>query len=98
MSELVQLVQQQNIMIQTLTRKVDELTILVMKNKVDDTWVSEDVAAEMLGYKSPRSLRNNVVEAKHPFSLIEFRHTNGRNYQYNRKSILKFKEKTSTMS
>lgn len=97
MSELVQQVQLQNIMIEKLTKKIDDLTVLVMKNKVDDTWLNEEVAAEMLNY-SPRVLRRKALSAKYPFTLIECRNTNGRKYQYNRKSLIKFKEQTSTMS
>lgn len=85
--------------IKELTRKVDQLTLLVMKDKQDTTWLTEEQAAEMLGYKNPRSLRKKVKASAGvaPFSLIVFCHTNGRNWQYTRKSIVRFREATSTM-
>ena len=99
MSELVQMVENQGKMINQLVGMVDKLMIMVMKDKVDTTWLSEEVAAEMLGYKDPRTLRKlvkGVIKTK-DFNIgdITFRNTNGRNWQYSRKSILKYKEKTS---
>jgi hypothetical protein len=99
MSELIQIVEQQGRRIDQLIDMVGQLTTLVMKDKVDNTWVSEEVAAEMLGYKDPRTLRKlvkGVIKTK-DFNIgdITFRNTNGRNWQYSRKSILKYKEKTS---
>jgi hypothetical protein len=91
MSELAILVERQTVMIERLSNKVDQLTLLVMKDKVDTTWVNEDTAAEMLGLQ-PRTIRLNVKSGSLP---VKFRHTNGRNWQYSRKDIMKYKDKTS---
>jgi len=78
-----------------LRQEVKQLTLLILKNKVDDTWIPESMAAEMLGLK-PRTLREAVKNKKGLFSEIDFRHTNGQRWQYHRKSLLKFKDLTST--
>lgn len=80
-----------------LKEMVKHLTMLVMKDKVDTTWLSEEQAAEALGLEA-RTLRRKVKSMQFPFNQIDFRHTNGRNFQYNRKGLLKFKEITSTMA
>jgi hypothetical protein len=108
MSELVALVEQQTKQLAELKGMVHNLTILVMKDKVDLTWLSEADAAEMLGIKHARGLRKRVVLTKkmmesgekiqYPFNLIEYRNTNGRLFQYSRKSILKFKHVTSNQN
>ena len=68
--------------------------MMLMKNQVDTTWLKEDMAAEMLGLK-PRQLRNKVKEAEGLFGQIDYRNTNGRNWQYRRTDLLKYKELTS---
>lgn len=78
-----------------LTKKVDELTLLVMKEKNDTTWISEKDAADMLGYGCPRTLRKKVKAAVYPFNTIVYRSSEGRKFQYNRKSLQKFKEQTA---
>lgn len=92
MSELVQLVKTQGERINQLVSMVDKLIILVMKDKVDTTWVNEKTASEMLGYKDPRTLRKLVKAGE---LEITFRNTNGRNWQYSRKAIMKLKDRTS---
>jgi hypothetical protein len=82
-----------------LRQEVKALTRIVLKNKIDDTWIPEPDAAEMLGFNDPRTLRRKVVVkggAPYPFSLISYRCTNGRKFQYNRKDLMKFKNITST--
>lgn len=104
MSELAVMIQEQGKEIKSLKSMIHDLTLLVMKDKIDPTWLTEKQASEVLGL-SGRQFRRNVVLSKsmmernqkvtYPFNLIEYRHTNGRNYQYSRKSILKFKQLTS---
>lgn len=94
MSELLTLVENQRKQIEQLQKSVDNLCILIMKDKVDTTWVPESVAAEMIGYNDPRTLRKLV---KSGALDIDFRNTNGRKWQYSRKSIMALKEKTSTI-
>lgn len=89
-----------------LQEEIKCLTLLVLKDKVDKTWMTEKEAALSLGYNNPRSLRRKVVltddriskgeKVQYPYNLITYRCTNGRNYQYSRRSIMKFKEQTST--
>lgn len=78
-----------------IMQKLHEISILVMKDKVDTTWVDEDIAAKSFGL-SPRVFREKVKAAKGQWFHITLRHTNGRNYQYSRKGILKYKQLTST--
>lgn len=95
MSELLQMMEEQKKEIGTLKSMVHDLTVLVMKDKVNNIWLDEEVAASMLGVE-PRTLRKAVKNPKHVFRLINFRNTNGRNWQYSRKSIMEFQTKTST--
>lgn len=92
MSELLEIVKKQCEKIDQLERTVDTLCKLIMRDKIDTTWLSEEDAAETLGLQ-PRTLRKQV---KSGAIDIDFRHTNGRNYQYSRKGILDFKKRTST--
>lgn len=92
MSELYELVVQQSQKIIQLEKTVDNLCKLILKEKVDTTWINEDVAAEMLGLQ-PRTLRMYVKSGKID---IDFRNTNGRNWQYSRKGLLDYKKRTSS--
>lgn len=92
MSELSELVKQQSEKIERLEKVVDSLCKLIMKDKVDTTWLTEEVAAETLGLQ-PRTLRMYVKAGKID---VDFRHTNGRSYQYSRKGIMEFKKNTSS--
>jgi hypothetical protein len=98
MSELVTMVADQSRQIESLKSMVHNLTLLVMKDKVNDTWINEEVAAEMVGYH-PETFRRKVKQAhenhQRPWCLITFRNTRGRNWQYSRKSIIEFQKKTS---
>lgn len=94
MSELVPMVQELLNLVKSQGKQIHELQVMVMKNKVDDTWISEEIAAEMIGYDG-RTFRRWVKAGKLP---IDFRNTNGRRYQYNRKSILRYKENTSVQA
>lgn len=104
MSELAVMIQEQGKEIKSLKSMIHDLTLLVMKDKVDLTWMPESQAANMLGL-SRRAFRRKVVltstmmernlKIPYPYNIVEYRHTNGRNYQYSRKSILKFKQLTS---
>lgn len=78
-----------------LRREVKQLQILIMKDKIDTTWVHESDAAEMLGLTG-RTLRRHVQSGEYPFCEISFRNTNGRNWQYSRKSLMKFKTLTAS--
>jgi len=88
----VQALRKENAEIKTM---LHQLTVLVMKDKIDTTWVAETEAAAMVGLH-PRVFREKVKAAKAPWFHITLRHTNGRNYQYSRKGIIKFKQLTST--
>ncbi len=98
MSELMTMVEQQGKKLDSIEKMVHQLSILVMKNKVNDTWVNEDIAAEMVGY-NPETFRRKVKDAhkKHrePWNLINFRNSNGRNWQYSRRSLENFQKRTS---
>lgn len=78
-----------------IKQMVNQLFILIKKNKIDDTWLSEEEAAESLGL-SPISLRRKVKKPVGQWHHITFRNNNGRNWQYSRKGILKYKQLTST--
>lgn len=95
MSELITLVQEQNVRIRNLERVIDNLAKLMLKNKVDDTWVDETTAAGMLGYKDGRTLRKAVKAGS---INVDFRNTNGKNWQYSRKGLLNYKTQTSTIA
>jgi len=94
MAELTTLVEEQSKKIDQLIKGLSDLTILVMKDKVDTTWVTEEVAAEMIGIQ-PAWLRRKVRKNEKPWNEIGYRHTNGRNFQYSRKGIINFKRLTS---
>lgn len=94
MSELAIMVQQQNMKIDRLQRVIEDLAKLILKNKIDDTWVDENTAATMLGYKDGRTLRKYVKAGK---ITVDFRNTHGKNWQYSRKGLLNFKTQTSTL-
>jgi hypothetical protein len=97
MSELVQLVKQQGEEIKYLTNLVKQLYSLVSKDKIDTTWVSEADAAAMFGYESTDWFRRKVKAAQADVTDqlhgIEYRNTNGRNYQYNRRDLIKCKNR-----
>lgn len=95
MSDLRELVLAQNKQLELMSKQIHQLTLLVMKDKVDTTWIDEETAAKMLGYQDPRSLRKLI---KKGVVDVEYRNTNGRNYQYSRKGILKYKEKTAVLN
>lgn len=93
MSELREIIEKQSAEISALRQDVHRLSILMMKDKVDTTWINEDTAAAMVNM-TPAWFRRKVKQGYENFSLISYRHTNGRNFQYSRKSILQFKENT----
>ncbi len=74
------------------------LFAIISKDKIDTTWVTEKDAADMFQL-APRTLRKYVKKAKKtndfnsPFADIEYRDTNGRRLQYNRKDLLKAKNR-----
>jgi hypothetical protein len=55
-------------------------------------WASERLASTAVGMQA-RTLRRNCIDGK---INISFRNTNGRNYQYRWKEILKYQNETST--
>lgn len=77
--------------IKALRKELHQLTLLVMKDKVDTTWLSEEDAAQSLGF-TPNVLRRKVKAGELD---ITSRNTNGRKWQYSRKSILSYKQNTS---
>jgi hypothetical protein len=83
--------------IKSLREDVRQMSILLMRDKIDTTWIPETDAAAMLQMQ-PDTLRRYVKAGKPNFQMINFRHTNGRKWQYNRKDILKFKNYTSTQA
>lgn len=91
MGELAILVERQSKKIDELTIVVNNLTKLILKNKVDDVWIDEESAANLLELQ-PRTLRKKVKFKK--ILDIQARNTNGRNWQYNRKDIELYKQKT----
>lgn len=93
MSELLQIVMKQERQLEDLKKTIDNLCKLIMRDKIDQTWVDEQTAAQMLGYSSPRTLRNLVKQNQLP---IDFRNTRGRSWQYSRKSIAEYKYQTGT--
>lgn len=56
-------------------------------------WINEKEAAGMLGYKYPRTLRDNAKTGNIP---VVFRTTNGRRFQYSKEDIQKYQLETST--
>lgn len=98
MSELITMIAEQSKMIATLQKQIHDLTVLIMKDKVNSTWLDEETAASMVGY-NPETFRRKVKEAhknnKWPWNLINYRNTNGRNWFYSRKSLIEFQCKTS---
>lgn len=72
-------------------KRFQQLEILIMKDKVDTTWIPEDVAAKSLGLAA-RTLRRQV---KKGLLKVEYRTTNGRNYQYSRKQLQNFRRETA---
>jgi hypothetical protein len=108
MSELVSEVRDLKNLVLNLTQQVHDLTILTMKNKVDDTWIEEEIAATMVGFEDSRAFRRKIVLSNarmkkgetvpYPWSMINYRSSNGRKYQYSKKSIQKFKDITSTQA
>lgn len=81
--------------VRQLRTEVKNLQLLVMKDKVDTTWLDEPDAAKALGIKS-RTLRRYVKDPAHKLSMVKYRHTNGKHFQYSRKDILRYKELTSS--
>ena len=98
MSELITKIEGMDKKLDKLISAVHDLSILTMKSKVNDTWLEENTAAKMVGYQ-PENFRRKVKYGhKHnilPWSLIIYRHTNGRNFQYSKKAIENFLSKTS---
>ncbi len=78
-----------------LKKSLHQLTIIAMKDKLNAVWLSEDIAASMLNLQ-PRTLRKAVKKGEGHFREINVRNTNGRNYQYSRKSLEKYQSLTST--
>lgn len=94
MSELmmeVQALRKENAEIKTM---LHDLTVLVMKDKIDTTWVDEEEAAKSVGL-TPEWFRRKVKKGEYPFSEISYRNSNGRNWQYSRKGLIKYKSLTS---
>ena len=79
--------------VQSLKKMMDVLTNVVKRDKIHDTWLSEVDAASMLGL-APRTLRRYCRDASLP---INFRNTNGRNWQFSRKDITTYMNNSSTM-
>jgi hypothetical protein len=73
-------------------RKLDAVLTAVRKDKVNDTWLDESLAAAMLNLEG-RTLRRKCIAGDLP---IHYRNTNGRAYQYNRRDLLKYQTQTST--
>lgn len=80
--------------LQRIEESVEKLLLINLKDKVDQAWLDEDTASGMFGIGS-RHFRRKVVSREFPFDEVQYRNTNGRNYQYNRKDLLKAKEKSS---
>ena len=78
---------------QVLKQMLATLTNVVRRDKIYDAWVTEQDAASMLGL-APRTLRRRCRDALLP---INFRNTNGRNWQFSRKDITKYMNKSSTI-
>lgn len=83
--------------IQALRNDVKVLTMMIMKDKIDTTWVAESDASQMFGL-TPKWFRRKVLSRHFPFEEVGFRTTGGRNYQYNRKALLRAKEKSSVQA
>src|ERR1700760_3675545 len=98
MSELLTMVMEQGKKIESIYKMVNDLTALVMKDKVNTIWVDENIAAEMLGMH-PETLRRKVKSAisnnQFPMNQISYRNSNGRKFQYSRKSLMRYMELTS---
>lgn len=98
MGELAIEIQELRKEVSELKQLIHENSVLMMKDKVNTTWVDEEVAAAMIGYH-PETLRRKVKEGarkyEEPWCLITFRNTRGRNWQYSRKSLVRFQERTS---
>lgn len=80
--------------VRALREAVHQLQLLVMKDKVDTTWLDEKDAASALNLE-PRTLRRYVKDSSNRLSIIKYRNTNGRKWQYSRKDIQRYKELTS---
>lgn len=78
--------------IRGMRRELQQLTSIVNRDKIYDTWIDEATAAQMLGL-APRVLRRKVKAQEIP---IDYRNTAGRNYQYNRRGLKKYLDETST--
>ncbi|MBS1629390.1 MAG: helix-turn-helix domain-containing protein [Bacteroidetes bacterium] len=79
--------------VQTLKQMVTTLTTVVKRDKIFDAWLNEEDAASMLGL-APRTLRRYCRDGALP---INFRNTNGRNWQFSRKDILTYMNNSSTI-
>ena len=78
-----------------IKQMVSQLFIMIKKTRIDDTWLSEEEAAESLGL-SPIMLRRKVKKPVGQWHHVTYRNNKGRQWQYSRKGILKYKQLTST--
>lgn len=78
--------------IRGMRKQIEQLTQIISKDKIYDTWIDEGTAAKMIG-RSARTLRRMVKAGDLP---IDYRNTNGRAYQYNRRDLKKYLDNTST--
>jgi hypothetical protein len=79
--------------VQALKQMVGTLTSVVKRDKIFDAWLNEDDAASMLGL-APRTLRRYCRDGMLP---INFRNTNGHNWQFSRKDMTAYMNNSSTM-
>lgn len=77
-----------------LSRKVEYLTSIVLKDAVKTDWIDEATGAAMTGYSIPY-MRRVVKEGKGNWGMIKWQQA-GRVTQYSRKSIERFLKETST--
>jgi len=95
MSELLETVKRMEQRQIQQSEEIKALQMMLLKKQVSAEWLDEGTAAASLGI-GVRSFRKKVTGMEGLFSRIIYRHTNGRRYQYNRKSLEAFKQITST--
>ncbi len=92
MNEIIEEIKLLRHEIKHLTSEIEQLKALVLSDKTNAQWISEKEAALLLGLKGTRTLRKMAKGG-----LVDYTQTNGRTYQYSRKSINKFLESNSTI-
>ena len=80
-----------------ISQLLNKIRSEILAQKIAKNWANEVVVAIALGYKTPRSFRKlaTAKDRNYPFTLIRYRTTNGKNYQYNIRSIEEFMDATS---